>query len=60
VRSFGNGWYRGQIGFQKHRNHYGNRLALLAQLDVTFADGSREDDGIGREMESHDRPDSVG
>ncbi len=38
----GNGWYRGQIGFQKHRNHYGNRLALIAQLDVTYADGTRE------------------
>ena len=38
----GNGWYRGQIGFQKHRNHYGDRLALLAQLDVTYADGTRE------------------
>ncbi len=41
----GNGWYRGQIGFQKHRNHYGDRVALLAQLDVTYSDGSRESIG---------------
>ena len=38
----GSGWYRGQIGFRKHRNHYGDRLALLAQLDITYTDGSRE------------------
>ena len=38
----GSGWYRGQIGFQKHRNHYGDRLALLAQLEVLYADGTRE------------------
>ena len=38
----GSGWYRGQIGFRKHRNHYGDRLALLAQLDITYTDGTRE------------------
>ncbi len=38
----GSGWYRGQIGFRQHRNHYGNRLALLAQLEVLYADGTRE------------------
>ncbi|MGH9331419.1 MAG: family 78 glycoside hydrolase catalytic domain [Vicinamibacterales bacterium] len=38
----GNGWYRGNIGFSKRRNVYGDRLALLLQIDVTYADGSRE------------------
>ena len=38
----GSGWYRGQIGFSQHRNHYGDRVALLAQLEVVYADGSRE------------------
>jgi alpha-L-rhamnosidase len=38
----GSGWYRGQIGFRQHRNHYGDRLALLAQLEVAYADGTRE------------------
>jgi alpha-L-rhamnosidase len=37
----GNGWYRGQIGFRQHRDHYGDHVALLAQIDVTFTDGSR-------------------
>jgi alpha-L-rhamnosidase len=36
----GNGWYRGRLGFQGARAKYGDRLALLAQLEVTTADGS--------------------
>jgi alpha-L-rhamnosidase len=36
----GNGWYRGRLGFQGGRAKYGNRLALLAQLEVTTADGT--------------------
>ncbi|WP_436789667.1 family 78 glycoside hydrolase catalytic domain [Yinghuangia sp. YIM S10712] len=35
----GNGWYRGRLGFQSERALYGDRLALLAQLEVTTADG---------------------
>ncbi|WP_436789982.1 family 78 glycoside hydrolase catalytic domain [Yinghuangia sp. YIM S10712] len=34
------GWYRGRLGFEGGRALYGERLALLAQLEVTFADGS--------------------
>lgn len=33
------GWARGHLGFQPKRNRYSDRLALLAQLDVTLADG---------------------
>jgi len=37
----GDGWYRGRLGFGGgRRNIYGDRLALLAQLDVTYADGT--------------------
>lgn len=36
----GDGWYRGFLGFQGQRNTYGERLALLLQLHVTYADGS--------------------
>ena len=35
----GNGWYRGRLGFQGQRALYGDRLALLAQLEVTTTDG---------------------
>jgi alpha-L-rhamnosidase len=36
----GNGWYRGRLGFRGGRAQYGDRLALLAQLEVTTSDGS--------------------
>ena len=38
----GNGWYRGRLGWTGRRAVYGDRLALLAQLEVTYADGSTE------------------
>lgn len=38
----GDGWYRGFLGFQNRRNLYGNRLALLLQLHLTYADGRTE------------------
>ncbi len=37
----GNGWFRGRLGFLGERGLYGDRLALLAQLEVTDADGER-------------------
>ncbi|HTT88734.1 MAG TPA: family 78 glycoside hydrolase catalytic domain [Acidimicrobiales bacterium] len=36
----GNGWYRGQLTWLKRRAVYGDRLAYLAQLEVTYSDGS--------------------
>ncbi|SKC60124.1 family 78 glycoside hydrolase catalytic domain [Krasilnikoviella flava] len=38
----GNGWYRGQLTWTLQRDSYGDRLALLAQLEVTYADGRRQ------------------
>jgi alpha-L-rhamnosidase len=38
----GNGWYRGRLGFGGGRAFYGDRLALLAQLEVTYVDGTTE------------------
>ncbi|MFO7170388.1 MAG: glycoside hydrolase family 78 protein [Chloroflexota bacterium] len=35
----GDGWYRGYLGHRGHRNVYGDRLALLLQLHITYADG---------------------
>lgn len=37
----GDGWFRGRLGFGGgRRNLYGDRLALLAQLEITYADGT--------------------
>ncbi|MBC7217637.1 MAG: family 78 glycoside hydrolase catalytic domain [Candidatus Caldatribacterium sp.] len=39
----GDGWYRGRLGFGGgRRNIYGDRLAFLAQLEVTYEDGTVE------------------
>ncbi|MDX1638367.1 MAG: glycoside hydrolase family 78 protein, partial [Balneolaceae bacterium] len=40
--TLGNGWFRGWIGFSNQRNFYGTRLALLVQIEVTYADGTTE------------------
>ena len=38
----GDGWYRGRIGWDPDddRGHYGKELGLIAQLEMTLADGS--------------------
>lgn len=38
----GDGWYRGRIGFNDQRNYYGDRLGLIFQLHIEYADGSRQ------------------
>lgn len=35
----GEGWYRGYMGHRGHHNVYGDQLALLAQLQLTYANG---------------------
>ncbi len=38
----GNGWYRGRLAWGGRRALYGTQRALLAQLELTYADGSTE------------------
>jgi alpha-L-rhamnosidase len=38
----GDGWYRGYLGWRDRRNTYGERLAALVQLQITFTDGSTQ------------------
>lgn len=38
----GDGWYRGNIGWNGDYAHYGKQLALLVQLHITYADGTSE------------------
>lgn len=41
--TLGDGWYRGRLGFGGgRRNIYGDRLALLAQLELIYANGTTE------------------
>ena len=38
----GDGWYRGNIGIKGQRSYYGDKSALLAQLEINYTDGTRE------------------
>ena len=38
----GDGWFRGTMTWEPKRNSYGKKLALLAQLVITYADGTQE------------------
>ena len=38
----GDGWYRGKLGAFSQRNTYGERLALLVQLHLRYADGHEQ------------------
>ncbi|MBP7497084.1 MAG: glycoside hydrolase family 78 protein [Bacteroidales bacterium] len=38
----GDGWYRGYLAWENNRNVWGNKLALIAQIEVIYADGTTE------------------
>jgi alpha-L-rhamnosidase len=40
--TLGDGWYRGNIGFSGQRSFYGERVALLLQIKVTYKGGREE------------------
>ena len=43
------GWYRGQVGAFRHFNQFGDRVALLAQLEVTTDRGCTVAAATGRD-----------
>jgi len=38
----GDGWFRGYMGWGNNHNSYGSKLALLAQLVITYKDGKQQ------------------
>lgn len=38
----GAGWFKGDMGFSRHRNYYGEQTALLFQMVVQYADGTQQ------------------
>src|SRR5712672_2075688 len=38
----GDGWFRGYLNVGGKRNSYGKKLTLLAQLEITYVDGTRD------------------
>lgn len=52
----GNGWYKGILGFTCEPNRYGDRVAALAELHVTYADGTTEVIATGEDWTVHTGP----
>ena len=40
--TLGSGWYRGFLAWNNNKNIYGKDISLLLQIDITFADGTRD------------------
>lgn len=38
----GDGWYRGFLVWEGHRNHYGKKVGLLLQMKITYEDSTVE------------------
>ncbi len=39
--TIGDGWYRGHIGFDGQKNYYGDKTALLCQLEIIYSNNER-------------------
>ena len=52
----GDGWFRGFIGWGDQRNYYGETLALLAQIEITYKDGSKQVFGTDKNWKSSTGP----
>lgn len=52
----GDGWFRGRMTWENKRNIYGKRLALLAQLVITYTDGTRETIGTDEKWKATTGP----
>lgn len=40
--TIGPGWYQGEVGWRSRRNFYGGRAALLLELHIEYADGTKD------------------
>ena len=49
----GDGWYSGYVGFARQRNLYGIRPELRLQINIEYADGTRQIVGDRRNMARH-------
>ncbi|MHC4215378.1 MAG: family 78 glycoside hydrolase catalytic domain [Planctomycetota bacterium] len=52
----GDGWYRGRLVWKKSRNFYGKKVALIAQIEVFYQDGSSQIIGTDQSWKSSTGP----
>jgi alpha-L-rhamnosidase len=38
----GNGWYRGELGFENQKSNYGEEIGAIAALSIRYADGTEQ------------------
>jgi alpha-L-rhamnosidase len=54
--TLGDGWYRSPLAWEDHRNIYGDRLALLMQIQVTYENGREEIVGTDQQWKATTGP----
>jgi alpha-L-rhamnosidase len=54
--SLGAGWYKGLMGFEGERNHYGSQTAFLGQIHITYENGMTEIMGTDETWKGADSP----
>jgi alpha-L-rhamnosidase len=54
--TIGSGWYRTPLAWNNNKNIYGNRIALLFQLEIMYTDGSNETVVSDESWKSSDGP----
>lgn len=52
----GAGWYKGDMGFTRDRNYYGENTALICQVVITYTDGSQDIINTDESWEGDDSP----
>ncbi len=52
----GDGWFRGRMTWDEKRNSYGTKLALLAQLVITYKNGKQEIVGTDENWKANTGP----
>ncbi|MGF1583685.1 MAG: family 78 glycoside hydrolase catalytic domain [Bacteroidales bacterium] len=52
----GDGWFRGYLGWGDQRNSYGEKLGLLARLEIRYEDGSVQVISTGEKWKSSTGP----
>lgn len=52
----GDGWYRGHLAWEDNKNIYGNKVGVLAQLSITYSDGTSETIVTDEQWKTHTGP----
>jgi alpha-L-rhamnosidase len=52
----GDGWFRGNIGWESNEGYYGSKLAFLAMLQINYTDGTSETIGTDQSWKVSNGP----